>query len=77
MDWKKVGKKLLFPPIWLIIILVVISAGALVYVFVKGLENSVLAYIVYSISFYALVVLGALCWKVIPRRYRAVKSKMN
>ena len=25
MDWKKLGKKLLFPPVWLMVILVIIS----------------------------------------------------
>ena len=25
MDWKKIGKKLLFPPVWLMVILVIIS----------------------------------------------------
>ena len=76
-DWKAIGKKLLFPPIWLSVMLVIFSTGALICVFVKGMEESIIAYIIYVVSFYALVVLGALCWKVIPRRYRAVKSKMN
>ena len=55
MDWKGIGKKLLFPPIWLMALLVTGSAAALVFVFVKGLERSITAYAVYGISFYSLV----------------------
>ena len=40
MDWKKIGKKLLFPPLWLMVILVIVSAVALTFVFVKGMEQS-------------------------------------
>ena len=47
MDWKKIGKKLLFPPIYLLVILVILSAVALTFVFVKGMERSIPAYIVY------------------------------
>jgi len=55
VDWKKIGKKLLFPPIWLMVILVIISAVALAFVFVKGMEQSILAYIVYVLAFYTLM----------------------
>ena len=54
MDWKKIGKKLLFPPIWLMVILVIISAVTLSLVFVKGIEQSIPAYIVYVLAFYTL-----------------------
>ena len=56
MDWKKIGKKLLFPPIWLMVILVIISAVALTLIFVKGLEESIPAYIFYVLAFYTLTV---------------------
>ena len=56
MDWKKFGKKLLFPPIWLMALLTVVSAVSLTMVFVKGMEQSVIAYIVYVLSFYTLSV---------------------
>ena len=51
MDWKKIGKKLLFPPVWLMVILTLVSAVALTIVFVKGMEQSVPAYIVYVLAF--------------------------
>ena len=37
-DWKEIGKKLLFPPIWLILLLTIISTITLVMIFVKGWE---------------------------------------
>ena len=37
MDWKKIGKKLLFPPIWLMATLVIVSAVALTVIFIKGM----------------------------------------
>lgn len=55
MDWEGIGKKLLFPPIWLMALLVTGSAAALIYVFVKGMEQSIPAYAVYVLSFYSLV----------------------
>ena len=51
MDWKKIGKKLLFPPIYVLMILVLVSAGSLTLVFVKGMEETIPAYIVYVLAF--------------------------
>ena len=76
MDWKKLGKKLLFPPIWLMVILVIISAVALTLIFVKGLEESIPAYIFYVLAFYTLSVVTVFCVMVLPKQYRAVKQKI-
>lgn len=76
MDWKKIGKKLLFPPIWLMIILTIVSAVALTYVFVNGMEEAPIAYGVYVLSFYTLTVVCALCSVVLPKRYRKMKQKI-
>ena len=77
MDWKKLGKKLLFPPIWLMVILVIISAVALTLIFVKGLEESIPAYIVYVLAFYTLSVVTIFCAMVLPKRYSAIKQKIR
>lgn len=77
MDWKGIGKKLLFPPIWLMALLVTGSAAALVYVFVKGLERSIPAYAVYGISFYSLVTVAAYCAVTLPRQYRNIRRKLR
>lgn len=76
MDWKKVGKKLIFPPVWLMILLAVISTVALVAVFVKGLDTSPVAYVVYVVAFYTLSIICVACVFVFPKYYRNIKQKI-
>ena len=76
MDWKKIGKKLLFPPVYLMVILVIISAVALTLIFVKGLEESIPAYIVYVLAFYTLSVVTVFCVMVLPKQYSTIKRKI-
>ena len=68
MDWKKIGKKLLFPPVWLMAVLVIVSAVALTLVFLKGMEQSIPAYILYALSFYTLCVVSIFCALVLPKQ---------
>ena len=77
MDWKKIGAKLLFPPIWLMALLTAVSASALTMVFVKGLEQSAIAYIVYVLSFYTLSVVSVFCVTVLPKQYTQVKERIR
>ena len=76
MDWKKIGKKLLVPPIGLMVILVLISAVALILVFVKGMEQSIPAYIIYVLAFYTLSVVTVFCAMVLPKQYSTIKQKI-
>ena len=76
MDWKKIGKKLLLPPIWLMVILVIASAVALILIFVKGMEESIPAYIVYVLAFYTLSVVTVFCAMVLPKQYITIKQKI-
>ena len=76
-DWKKIGKKLLLPPLWVIALLTVISTAALVTVFVKGWEMTLPAYISYVVSAYTLTVICALGWKIVPGYYKTVKLWMH
>ena len=76
MDWKKIGKKLLFPPVWVMVILVIFSAVTLVLIFLKGMEQSIPAYMVYALSFYTLSVVSLFCALVLPKRYSAIKQKI-
>ena len=76
MDWKKIGKKLLFPPVWLMVILVIASAVALTLIFVKGMEESIPAYMVYVLAFYTLTVVTLFCAMVLPKQYSAIKQKI-
>ena len=70
MNWKKI----VFPPIWLIIVLLIISAISLPVVFIKDLSESPIAYLVYVLSFYTLSVVCVFCSKVLPKRYMAIKQ---
>ncbi len=76
MDWKKIGKKLLFPPVWLMVILVIISAVTLTIIFVKGMEQSIPAYIVYVLAFYTLSTVSIFCALVLPKQYKEIKQKI-
>lgn len=51
MKWKK----LLFPPLWLNVLLAVFCTAALVYVFVNELDESWMAYGVYALCFLSYV----------------------
>ncbi|MBD5104054.1 MAG: hypothetical protein HDT47_04220 [Ruminococcaceae bacterium] len=67
-------KKLLYPPVWVIIIVTVISAAGLTVVFINGLDAHPVAYALYAISAYALTVICVLCIKVFPRLKKTVRN---
>lgn len=73
MEWKKLIK-LLYPPLWVIIVLVPICAAALIVIFAGGYETHPLAYAGYVLSFYTLTVVTVKCIKVIPVSYRQAKK---
>lgn len=76
MDWKKLGKKLLFPPVWAMILLSIASAVLLTLVFVNGWEQAIIAYIVYVLAFYTLTVICSFCSMVLPKQYGKIKQKI-
>ena len=76
MDWKKICKKLLFPPVWLTVLLIFVSAAALILVFVKEMEQSIPAYIAYALAFYTLCTASVFCALVLPKRYKEIKGKI-
>jgi hypothetical protein len=76
MDWKKIGLKLLFPPVWLVMILTVISAAALVTVFLSGWEQTIIAYIVYVLSFYTVSVVTCFLVIKLPKQYKQMKERI-
>lgn len=81
-DWKKVGKKLLFPPGWLIVLLIVVSTVVLTVIFLNGLENSSvvwisgLVYAAYALAAYSLTVVCAVCVVVFPGYHKKIKQKI-
>lgn len=76
MDWKKIGKKLLFPPVWLMVLLIIVCAVLLAMVFLKGWQESPVSYAVYVLSFYTLSVVTIFCVMVLPKQYRHIKQKI-
>lgn len=76
-DWKKIGKKLLFPPLWIIVLLTIACTIALVEIFLNGWEMHPLAYASYVLSFYTLTAICIVCWKVLPGCYKSMKNKMH
>lgn len=76
MDWKRLGRNLLFPPVWLMLLLTVFSAAALVYIFLNSLEAAPFAYAAYVISFYTLTVVCIFLWKVLPKKYQAIRRRI-
>ena len=67
---KKLLVKLLYSPIWMRILLPFLAFPALIYIFVSRKENSMLAYVVYAISAYCLVILVI----HIPKPFKRIKS---
>ncbi|MGM9637347.1 MAG: hypothetical protein ACI3YK_05105 [Eubacteriales bacterium] len=76
-NWKTICRKCLFPPLWLILILTVISATALVVVFIKDWSHSPFAPAIYVLAFYSLTVICLACWKTFPGYYKSIKGKVN
>ena len=76
MNWKRVGKKLLFPPLWVMMVFLILSAAALIFVFVKGLEKVWFSYVVYVLAFYSLLVVCVFLGLVLPKRYKEIKKRI-
>lgn len=75
-DWKNVLKKVLYPPIWLMILLGVASAVLLVLIFIKGWEQTPVAYAAYVVAFYTVSVLCLFFVAVLPGKYKEMKQKI-
>lgn len=75
-EWKSICSRILFPSLWLVIVLTVFSTVALVAVFMEGWESTPIAYVVYVVSFYTLTVICFACWKTIPGYYKSIKGKV-
>lgn len=71
VDWKKVGKVLLFPRTFVIFLLFNVTVVGLIYIFLKNLQENFLAIIFYVFAFYTLVVVCAR----IPGIIKKVKTK--
>lgn len=74
--WKKILNKILYPPIWLMVLFAVVSAAALAVVFIKGWEETPVAYAVYVIAFYTVTALCLFFAVVLPKRYKEIKQRI-
>lgn len=74
--WKKFLNKLLYPPIWMIVLLTVISAVAVPLILIKEWEATPIAYAIYVVAFYAVMILSLFFAEVLPKRYKAIKEKV-
>lgn len=72
-DWKRFLKRFLYPPVWLILLLAVFSAVALILVFTKGIETHPVSCVAYVIAFYTVSVLSIYCATVLPKQYRRIR----
>ena len=70
MDWKKIGLKILYPRLAVIILLLPISVVGLVYSLVHLDRASIIAIISYVLSFYLLIIV---CLRV-PKMVKAFKN---
>lgn len=77
MDWKKLVNRLLFLPVWIVLLLVVLSAVSLLYIFLNGLQEAWFAYAAYIFAFYTLTVLCIFLSIVLPKKYRGIKQKVQ
>lgn len=75
-DWRKICNKLLFPPVWLIIILAIVSTAALVAVLGNGMDETPVAYIIYVLAFYTLTVVCIACRVTFPEYYKIIRKKV-
>lgn len=76
MDKFKKLIKLLYPPIWVIIPLVVLCTVTLIYVFINGYDTHPFAFVAYLLSAYTLTAFVMRCIKAIPKHYRTAKQKI-
>lgn len=77
MNWKSLGKKLLFPPVWITVLLVIFTAAAVPMVFICGLEESPIAYGVYAVAFYTVCVVTAWCVYRLPDAYKRLRRRVE
>lgn len=76
MDYKKIAKRLLFPPLWLIAVLVIVSAVTVPLALIKWGSESPVSYAVYAVAFYTVCVVTAFCCAVLPKHFKEIKKKV-
>lgn len=75
-DWKRTINRILYPPVWLMILLAAASGVLLPMIFLKGWEESPVAYVVYVLAFYTVTVLCIFCTMIVPKWYRGIRQTL-
>lgn len=73
MNWKK-WIKLLYPSVWVIVLLAAVCTAALVYTFVGKYEAHPIAYVTYVLSFYTLTAIVMRCIEIFPKLHKRAKK---
>lgn len=73
---KEICRKLLFLPVWVMMIISIVSTAALVMVLVKGWDTLPISYVIYVMSFYSLTVICISLYYNVPRYYKSIKNKI-
>ena len=74
--WKRFLQKAFLPKIWVIILLTIMSAVSLIWVFMNGLEAAWFSYSLYVLAFYTLMVLCIFLGMVLPKQCKEIKQKI-
>lgn len=77
MKRTSVWKRVLFLPGWLLLLLLIVSAAGLAFVFLKQMTDSPAAYAVYAVSFYTVCVLTTYCCVTVPKRCRQLRQRID
>ncbi len=74
--FNRIGKRILFPPLWLIMLLTVISTVTLVMIFINGWDKHPIACGFYGVACYTLTIVVLFFWKVWPTCYKTIINKV-
>ncbi|MBQ7354856.1 MAG: hypothetical protein IJW62_04980 [Clostridia bacterium] len=76
-NWRRLLTVLLYPPLWMVILLPIVSGAATVWVLVKGWDENPAVSPVYVAAFYSLTVVTMRCIRYFPGWFRSGKSKVH
>lgn len=76
-NWRQILTVLLYPPLWVVILLPIVSGAATVGVLVMGWGENPAVSPVYVAAFYSLTVVTMRCIKYFPGWFRSGKSKVH
>ena len=77
MEGKPFWKTLLFPPLWVLLVLTLLTAAGLVFVFSKDVSMTIPAYATYAVASYVLCIDTLFCIMVLPKQQKALRAKLH